>query len=93
MNFEKIKIKYNFNHACKTYDKHCNVQNKICEKTIQLLLNHKNYFENIGDFACGTGESTKQLVKNIQYKKCFGIDFSENLLNNARNAYSVRIDR
>lgn len=88
MSFEKIKIKYNFNKACKTYDRHCDVQNKICEKTIQLLLNHKNYFETAGDFACGTGESTKQLVSSIQYKKCYGIDFSENLLNNAKNKLS-----
>src|SRR3989338_7278623 len=88
MNFEKIKIKYNFNKACKTYDNHCDVQNKICEKTIQLLLNHKNYFEITGDFACGSGESTKQLINYIQYKKCYGIDFSENLLNNAKNKLS-----
>ena len=74
--------------AYKTYDRYCSVQNKICEKTIQLLLNHQHYFETAGDFACGTGESTKQLVNHIQYKKCYGIDFSENLLNNARNKLS-----
>ena len=88
MNFEKIRINYNFNKACRTYDKHCAVQNKICEKTIHLLLTHRNYFDSVGDFACGTGESTKQLVNNIQYKKCYGIDFSENLLNNAKNKLS-----
>lgn len=75
----------NFNRACKTYDQHCSVQNKICHASITLLLKHASNFKVISDLACGTGESTRQLIDNIEYQTCYAIDFAEKLLNQAKS--------
>lgn len=85
MNFEKIKIKYNFNKAHKTYDQYCVVQNKVCDVLTHLTTQHRKNFNTIADFACGTGESTKRVIRDCQFQQCIGIDFSENLINIAKN--------
>lgn len=73
-------IRSRFNKAACTYDHHCSIQNEICKRTIDMLLKHKTYFTSIADFACGTGESTKQVTNAIDYKQCVAIDFAQNLL-------------
>jgi ubiquinone/menaquinone biosynthesis C-methylase UbiE len=50
-----------------------------------LLIKHYSSFNHIVDLACGTGESTKQLVQTINYKKCYAIDLAQNLLSIAKN--------
>lgn len=80
----KEKIRFNFNKAANTYDQYCHVQNEICQQAIMLLLKHKVHFDCIADFASGTGESTNKLLKSIDYKKCYTIDFAENLLTIAK---------
>ena len=81
----KLKIKKNFNNAAKTYDQHCQVQNKICANSLQLLTKYYKKFSTVADFACGSGESTKQIINTINYKTCYAIDFAENLLATAKN--------
>ncbi len=79
-NFYKNKIKHYFNKAYKTYDDYCVVQNDASQRTLELLMRHTDHFEKIADFACGTGESTLKLIRQISHKKCYAIDFSDKLL-------------
>jgi malonyl-CoA O-methyltransferase len=81
----KEKIRKNFDKACKTYDAHCNIQNIVCDKSIELLLKYNRDFFSIADFACGTGESTSKLINHIHYHTCYAIDFSEKLLSVAKD--------
>ncbi|OGV26051.1 MAG: hypothetical protein A3F18_08800 [Legionellales bacterium RIFCSPHIGHO2_12_FULL_37_14] len=81
----KNKIRTKFNRAAKTYDLHCIIQNAICQRSIQLLLSHQNSFKHVADFACGTGESTLYLQQHINFKKCYAVDFAEQLLTVAQN--------
>lgn len=83
--FYKSKIRHHFNKAHKTYDAHCMVQNDASQRTLELLAQHSSHFKRIADFACGTGESTLRLIKQIQYERCYAIDFSEKLLGMAIN--------
>ena len=80
----KEKIKSNFDNAFQSYDMHCDAQNAIGKKALDLLLQYKRQFGVIADFACGTGESTQCLLKKVQYEMCVGIDFSSKLLKQAK---------
>ncbi len=92
-NFEKIqRIKSNFNHSVDTYDSHCTVQNAVCDEAIELLIKYSNSFNCIADFACGTGESTKNLIENVNYRKCYAVDFSEKLLNTAKGKLDHQVE-
>jgi malonyl-CoA O-methyltransferase len=76
----KNKVRKQFNRASTTYDLNCSVQNTVCLQAIHLLLDYQKNFESIADFACGTGESTNNLMKHIDCKKCYAVDFAEKLL-------------
>ncbi|MCD6045093.1 MAG: bioC [Gammaproteobacteria bacterium] len=84
-NITKSKIKHHFNKAYKTYDAYCTVQNNASQRALELLMPHSSYFEVIADFACGTGESTLKLIKQIRHEKCYAVDFSDKLLSIAQN--------
>lgn len=73
-------IEKNFSRAAGTYDKHCHIQNAISRQALALLTTHQHQFTTIADFACGTGESTQQLIKSVQYRHCHAIDLSQQLL-------------
>ncbi len=77
---DKVKIKANFNKAANTYDKHCLVQKRIADHALSLLNSQQKNFNTIADFACGSGESTLRLIKQLAYKSCYAIDFAEDLL-------------
>lgn len=81
----KTKIRDQFNRSADSYDQDCEIQNEICKQSINLLLKQQNQFKNIADLACGTGESTKQLIQSIYYEKCYAIDFAHKLLSIAKN--------
>lgn len=81
----KEEIRSNFDKACNTYDTHCDIQNIICEHSIDLLLKYNRNFYSIADFACGTGESTLKLINSVHYHTCYGVDFSEKLLDVAKS--------
>lgn len=81
----KERVKRQFNKAHKTYDDYCSVQNDASQRILELLMQHEFHFEEIADFACGTGESTLRLIKQIRHEKCYAIDFSDKLLNIAAN--------
>jgi malonyl-ACP O-methyltransferase BioC len=81
----KEKIKYRFNKAYRTYDQNCFIQDYIAKQSVALLCRHSKNFCNISDFACGTGQSTIALINNVNYKKCYAIDFAQKLLSIARN--------
>ena len=66
----KVKLQTNFNKAAPSYDQNCTIQNEICKQSIELLLLYENHFNYIADFACGTGESTKQLIQSVNYQQC-----------------------
>lgn len=86
MNGQKVKekIRSNFNKVTSSYDQNCTIQNEVCKQSMALLLKHQNHFNHIADFACGTGESTIQLLQNVYYEKCHAIDFAGDLLGIAR---------
>jgi malonyl-CoA O-methyltransferase len=79
-NFYKNKIKHHFNKAYKTYDDYCVVQNDASQRALELLMQHPFHFKKIADFACGTGESTLRLIRQIKHEECYAIDFSDKLL-------------
>jgi malonyl-CoA O-methyltransferase len=83
----KERIKRNFTLAAATYDQHCLVQNVIAAQAVNLLCRHQKYFDIVADFACGTGESTRQLLGEIDYSHCYAIDFCEDLLMRAKSKY------
>ncbi len=76
----KSRIRKNFNNSLNTYDSSCFIQDMISSECIKKLLEYNHTFDTVGDFACGTGQSTSILLNNIKYSKCFAIDFSEKLL-------------
>lgn len=84
-------IKQKFNRCYKTYDKHCSVQNKICEHTIQLLTKYISHANHIADIGCGTGESTQQLINTFSSAQYYCIDIAENLLNIAKSKLSGNV--
>jgi malonyl-CoA O-methyltransferase len=84
----KRKVRNQFNRAALTYDSHCSLQNAIGFEAIHMLLNFKNNFDTIADFACGTGESTSSLTKHINFKHCYAVDFAEQLLAVAKGKFS-----
>lgn len=82
------KIRTQFNRCVRTYDQNCDIQCQVCDRAIELLLRYQNQFEDIADFACGTGESTLRLVQAVKYKNCYATDFAENLLFLARKKFN-----
>ena len=84
----KHRARNQFNRAALTYDLNCSVQNTVCLQAIQVLLNHQKVFDNIADFGCGTGESTNGLMKHLECKRCYAVDFAEKLLTVAKNKLS-----
>lgn len=84
----KNRVRSQFNRAALTYDLSCSVQDAICLQAIQILLKHQNVFDNIADFGCGTGQSTNGLLRYLDCKHCYAVDFAEQLLAVARNKFS-----
>lgn len=81
----KNKIQQSFNKAWRTYDQYSHVQQQACEQAILALLQHGNSYPFVADFACGTGLSTRSLIKSIRSEKILAIDFCEKLLQVASN--------
>ena len=78
-------IEKKFSRAASTYDKHCHIQNSISQQALTLLTSYQHKFTTIADFACGTGESTQQLIKSVQFNHCHAIDLSQPLLGAAHH--------
>ncbi len=81
----KKKTCQHFNKAAATYDAHCSVQNQICAHSLQCLRKFGSDFHYIADFACGTGESTLQLIQHLTFHQCYALDFAKQLLTVAHN--------
>lgn len=86
------KAHHQFNRAALTYDAHCTVQRTMSQHAIQMLLQHQQSFDHIADFGCGTGESTRLLLRHLEYKYCYCVDFAEKLLEIAKNKFVHRND-
>ena len=84
----KNKVRDKFNRAALTYDQSCSVQNAICLQAIYLLLNYQRIFDNIVDFGCGAGESTRHLMKHLNFNYCYAVDLAERPLAVARSKLS-----
>ncbi len=80
----KKKLQYRFNQAQDGYDKHCSVQDRVCTAALTLLTSYRTVFASIADLACGTGNSTQQLLRMLSYERLYALDFSESLLKQAR---------
>ena len=83
MNKIKLKTITNFDKAASTYDLNCNIQNNICQDLLTKLKLKK--YNNIADFGCGTGESTKSLLQKIDFNNCVATDLSYRSLLSAKN--------
>lgn len=81
-------IKRSFDRASHTYDEHCQLQNQIAEKLIVNLKNYGTQYNNIVDFACGTGNSARALINNFYFQQISAVDISEQLLLVAKNKFS-----
>lgn len=71
------------NWNSKFYDTNHNFVSKYGESLIPLLAPQAN--ENILDLGCGTGDLTNQIAS--QCKSITGIDYSENMINEAKEKY------
>jgi malonyl-CoA O-methyltransferase len=85
----KNKVCDRFNRAAKSYDTLCQVQNNICDLAIQMLRRYSSNFNIVVDMACGTGESTKKIVEQLNIATCFAVDFSSAMLDMAKNKLST----
>lgn len=90
INYDKQKIKRSFNRAHQTYDIYCDIQKQIARLALSCLANWQYPCDVIVDMACGTGESTLMLAKQVTHKKCYGLDFSPALLALARQKTPVK---
>lgn len=86
----KMRIQSSFNKAFKTYDQHCSAQKIACEHAMSLLLDLGNAYSCCADMACGTGLSTQFLVENLDFKTLYAVDFSERLVQVARQKMNDR---
>ncbi len=73
-------IAQKFNKASLTYDQYSQAQTIAGEYLINQLCAVKTLFNNVIDAGCGTGLTTRRLVKSIQYKLFCAIDIAESLL-------------
>lgn len=90
--FHKI-ILQSFNKAAATYTEHSQVQLQTCSALIELLGPNLFHDQNIVDFACGTGTSTKKLIDTYgRQNRYYAIDFAEQAVSVANSqlaAFSV----
>ena len=74
-----------FNKAAATYTEHSQIQLQTCNSLIELLEPNLFHSQNIADFACGTGISTKNLIDAYGYNQYYAIDFAAQALLVAKN--------
>lgn len=84
----KERIIASFNKACHTYDRFCSVQIEIATDAVFMLKKYRSSFRTVAELACGTGESTKILLNQIDYQACYASDMAEELLVKAKNKLS-----
>lgn len=82
---DSAMIQKRFNKAHNSYDQHCQIQNSACEHLISQL---PKQYQQIADFGCGTGESTKQLATHFPNATITGYDACDQLLTTAKNKLS-----
>ncbi len=84
------KIKQSFDKGSKDYEKNCDVQRLICHQLVNFFLERKEKLtisDNIKglDLGAGTGILSSELLKFIKFEKLHLIDFSEKMLELAKN--------
>lgn len=88
-------VRKNFNRAAKNYDQHSEIQRRISQHVLNALMPTQNNFNFIADFACGSGESTRDLIDRIQYKHCVAIDNADSMIQVAqeklKNYYEINL--
>jgi malonyl-CoA O-methyltransferase len=84
-NSSHYRIVQAFNKAAATYTEHSQIQLQTCNSLIELLEPNLFHFQNIADFACGTGISTKNLIDAYGYNQYYAIDFAAQALLVAKN--------
>ena len=80
----KHKVKHSFDKGALTYDLHAQVQKKMLNELIfffceQLKKGSKKDYSML-DLGCGTGESTKRILKKICLKRAHLIDISSKMI-------------
>jgi len=78
-------IRYCFNQAADSYDGQSYIQKQIGLCLIQSLLSHLTNATHIIDLGCGSGFTTLQLAKAIEYQSFAAIDIADQLLTKAEN--------
>jgi len=84
-NSSHYRILQAFNKAAATYTEHSQIQLQTCNSLIELLAPNLFRSQNIADFACGTGISTKNLIEAYGYNQYYAIDFAAQALLVAKN--------
>ena len=92
MSKTKAQIRENFDIQAKEYDMSKNFKsNMSCYPYIFNTLATIKY-NNILDIGCGTGELLALLLRDNPSIKCYGIDFSPNMLEMARTKLPNRVE-
>ena len=79
-NSSHYRILQAFNKAAATYTEHSQIQLQTCNSLIELLAPNLFHSQNIADFACGTGISTKNLIDAYGYNQYYAMDFAAQAL-------------
>lgn len=84
----KNMIKNSFNKAYKSYNDHCYLQVEVASKLINQLQRFLIKPSQVLDLGCGTGYVTSQLVQVFSFTLFHAIDFSDRLLQLAKQYLS-----
>jgi malonyl-CoA O-methyltransferase len=80
MNFDKSKIKSNFDRACKSYDENAILQKQVAKKLVEFAKNEIHKADRIIDLGCGTGFITGEILSKLPQKEITQADISQKML-------------
>lgn len=68
---DKLLLKKRFEKSLETYDENAIVQNEMAIKLIDLIKSQGNSFDRIFEFGVGSGNLTRLITENFEYKELF----------------------
>ena len=80
----KQHIRHCFNQSARSYDENSQIQQRVGQQLIQLLIPYRHAAEHVIDLGCGSGWTTEQLASKISYDQFDAIDIADHLLTKAQ---------
>lgn len=87
---DKEKLKRRFSRNAKQYDKYAKVQKKMGDILIKKVKASKTQYKNILEIGCGTGYTTKALLKCFKNSNITAIDISPGMIKHAKSTISSK---